>query len=164
MLAATEEGLCEIRLLLLIGIASHHSFMFYVSFPSNPLLLKSLFENVSGKEEKLVSPQDLALLPGERLENITQMHTEASENRKQKKNPALIFILSHDVCGLSHDFKCLGALIAVCPHKEHVYNLPAGKGQVGSNAVVTGTDSKCSKFNTSELQTRHQTATSVCHH
>lgn len=57
MLAATEEGLCEIRLLLLIDIASHHSFMFYVSFSSNPLLLKSLFENVNGKEEKLISSQ-----------------------------------------------------------------------------------------------------------
>lgn len=76
-----------------------------------------------GRKKSYFFAKFLALLPVERLENVTQMRTEVSENRKQKKNSALIFILYHDFCGLSHDFKCLGALIAVCPHKERDQSL-----------------------------------------
>lgn len=116
VLEVTEEGLRKIRQLFLSGIASHHSFMSDVSLSSYTLLFKPLFDNYGEEEEKFLFPQISSPLTKERLENITQMHTEVLENRKQTKNPALI--LCRGFCGLSHDFKCLCALIAVCPHKE----------------------------------------------
>lgn len=87
VLAATEEGLRKIRQLLLIGIASHHSFMSDVSLSSYTLLFKPLFDNFSEEEEKFLFPQVSSPLTKERLENITQMRTEVSGNRKWTENP-----------------------------------------------------------------------------
>lgn len=100
----------------LAGIASHHSFMSDVNLSSYTLLFKPLFDNYGEEEEKFIFLRVSSRLTKERLENITLMHTEVLENRKRTKNPAKI--LCGGFCGLSHDFKCLCALIAVCPHKK----------------------------------------------
>lgn len=81
VLEVTQEGLCKIRLFL-SGIASHHSFMSDVSLSSYTLLFKPLFDNYGEGEEKFLFPQASSSLTKERLENITQMHTEVLENRE----------------------------------------------------------------------------------
>lgn len=56
VLAERQEGLRKIRHLLLIGIASHHSFTSDVTLSSYMLLFKPLFDNFSEEEEKFLFP------------------------------------------------------------------------------------------------------------
>lgn len=64
-----------------------------VSLSSYTLLFKPVFDNFSEEEEKFLFPRVSTPLIKERLENITQMHTEVSENKRQTKNPALILVV-----------------------------------------------------------------------